>query len=244
MAKINGLGVRLYAAGYDLSADINTVSSMSMSQDLLDITALDTSARKRLTGLGDGSIGVNGWFDNAAGQSHAAWTSNSNKLPTADQAVVVGMGTSRGDPGVGILAKQANYDVARTSGSAIATTAAYESTGGSSLEWGVLLTSGKQTDGSATTSASVDEGSGASGSAPAGYLQVISLGSGEMTCTVQDSGNGSSWSDKLTFTSVAAASAPTFERVTGSGSTGRYIRVVTSGTFSALVFVVMMSRGY
>ena len=209
MAKISGLGVRLYAAGFDLSADINTVSSMSMSSDLLDITALDTSARKRLTGLGDGSIGVNGWFDAAAG--------------------------------VGILAKQANYDVSRTSGSAIATTAAYESTGGSSLEWGVLLTSGKQTDGSAATSASVDEGSGASGSAPAGYLQVISLGSGEATIKVQDSGNDVSWSDKITFTSVTDR---TFERVTASGSTGRYIRVTTTGTFSALVFVVMMSRGY
>ena len=241
MAKINGLGVRLYAAGYDLSADVNAVSNMNMTQELLDITALDTAARKRLIGLGDGTIGVNGWFDNAAGQSHVAWTSNSDKLPTADQAVVVGMGTSRGDTGVGILAKQANYDIDRSSGSAIATTAVYESTGGSSLEWGVLLTAGKQTDGSAATSASVDEGSSASGSAPAGYLQVISLGSGEATIKIQDSGNDVSWSDKITFTSVTDR---TFERVTGSGSTGRYIRVVTSGTFTALVFVVMLSRGY
>jgi len=241
MAKISGLGVRLYAAGYDLSADVNAISKMDWDQDLLDITALDTAARKRMIGMAGGSIGVNGWFDAAAGQSHAAWTSNSDKLPTADQAVVVGMGTSRGDPGVGLLAKQANYDVSRPTGSAIATTAAYESTGGASLEWGVLLTDGKQTDGSATTSASVDEGSGASGSAPAGYLQVISLGSGEATIKVQDSGNDSSWSDKITFTSVTDR---TFERVTGSGSTGRYIRVTTSGTFSALVFVVMMSRGY
>lgn len=241
MAKINGLGVRLYAAGYDLSADVNAISNMNMNQELLDITALDTSARKRLIGLGDGAIGVNGWFDNAAGQSHAAWTSNSGKLPTADQVVLVGMGTSRGDTAVGLSAKQAIYDINRSSGSAIATSVSYESTQGSSLEWGVMLTAGKQTDGSATTSASVDEGSGASGSAPAGYLQVISLASGEATIKIQDSGNDSSWSDKITFTSVTDR---TFERVAASGSTGRYIRVVTSGTFSALVFAVAMSRGY
>jgi hypothetical protein len=239
VAKQSGLGVRLYAAGYDLSTDISAISSVSSQQDLLDTTALDTSARKRIIGLNDARITVNGWFD--ASTSHAVWTSNSGKLPTTDQIVIVTYGTSRGDAFSGLDCKQATYDVSRTPGSALATTANYEGTAGAGVENGVLLTTGTtQTDSSATTSASVDEGATASGTSPAAYLEVISLASGEATIVVQDSGNDVSFSTKVTFTSVTGR---TSERVTAAGSSGRYLRIVTSGTFSNLVFVVGFSRG-
>jgi hypothetical protein len=241
VVKQSGIGVRLYAAGYDLSTDVSAISNISAQQELLDTTALATDARTRIIGLNDARIAVNGWFDAASGRSHAAWTSNSGKLPTADQIVLVTYGTSRGDAFSGLDCKQADYNVSRTPGSAVATTVNYEGTAGAGVENGVLLTTGTtQTDSSATTSASVDEGSAASGSAPAAYLEVISLASGEATIVVQDSGNDVSWSTKATFTSVTGRTA---ERVTASGSSGRYLRVVTSGTFSNLVFVVGFSRG-
>ena len=241
MAKVNGLGVRLYAAGYDLSTDVSAISNISAQQELLDTTALATDARTRIIGLNDARIAVNGWFDAASGRSHAAWTSNSGKLPTADQIVLVTYGTRRGDAFSGLDCKQADYNVSRTPGSAVATTVNYEGTAGAGVENGVLLTTGTtQTDSSATTSASVDEGATASGTAPAAYLEVISLDSGEATVTVEDSGNNVSFSTKATFTSVTGR---TSERVTAAGSSGRYLRVVTSGTFSNLVFVVGFSRG-
>ena len=241
MGKVSGLGVRLYAAGYDLSTDVSAIGSIESAQELLDVTALDTSARKRISGMMDGKLSVNGWFDSAAGQSHSAWTSNGGKLPTADQVALVTYGTSRGDAFSGLSCKQAEYTVANTPGSALATTASYEGAAGAGIESGVLLTTGTtQTDSSATNSASVDEGATASGSAPAAYLEVISLASGEATIKVQDSGNDVSWSDKITFTSVTGR---TSERVAAAGSSGRYLRVSTSGTFSSLVFVVGFSRG-
>ena len=41
MAKVSGLGVRLYAAGYDLSADVNVVDAIGYTQNMLDVTTLD-----------------------------------------------------------------------------------------------------------------------------------------------------------------------------------------------------------
>ena len=84
MAKVNGLNVRLYVEGYDLSGDANAISAMGYTNELLDVTTLDVSARKRLVGIVDSEVTVDAWFDNAASKQHAVWTSNSGKLPTAD----------------------------------------------------------------------------------------------------------------------------------------------------------------
>ena len=86
MAKTSGLGVRLYAAGYDLNTDVNAISGIGSSQELLDVTSLSKSAMERIIGVGDANVSVNGYFDSATGRSHAAWTSNSNKIPTADNS--------------------------------------------------------------------------------------------------------------------------------------------------------------
>jgi len=94
MAKVNGLNVRLYVEGYDLSGDANSLSSLGYSNELLDVTTLDVSAHKRIVGIVDGEIGVEAWFDNASSRQHAVWSSNSGKLPTADQDVLVPMGAS------------------------------------------------------------------------------------------------------------------------------------------------------
>ena len=106
MAKTNGLNVRLYTAGYDLSGDANALSGMGYTNELLDVTTLDVSARKRIVGTVDSEISVEAFFDNASSQQHAVWTSISNKLPTADQLVLIPMGSAAGDAGVGLVSKQ------------------------------------------------------------------------------------------------------------------------------------------
>jgi len=237
MAKQSGLGVRLYAAGYDLSGDANALNNMGYSQAMLDVTALNNDAVARIAGLSDGTVSVNGWFEQSS--DHAVWTSNSGKLPTADQIVVVGFGTALGDACLGMKAKQASYNVTRAPGSAIATVAEYQGTAGQQLDFGVLLTTGpKQTDASATNSTSVDQTAGTSAGA-VGYLQAVSIGSGTATVKIQSSTNNSVWSDLITFTAVTAQ---TSERVAVTGTVNRYVRVITSGTFTNLVFVVGFAR--
>ena len=241
MAKQSGLGVRLYASGYDLNTDVSALSGVGSSQELLDVTALENPARARIPGLGDASISVNGFFDNAAGRSHALYSSNSGALPTTDQNVVISMGTSRGDPACGFAAKQATYTIDRAPGNAVATSVSYEAADGYGLSWGVLLTDGpKQTDTSATNSASVDNGSSTAAGAVA-VLEVETLTGTSATVVVQDSSDDAVWTDLLTFT---AATDRTSEivRVTGTSTVDRYLRVTTSGTFTVCTFVLTVAR--
>ena len=190
------------------------------------------------SGTNDSALTVNGWFDAGTGLSHALWTSNSGKKPTADQEVIVALGTSRGDPTVCLSAKQASYEISRAPASAIATTVEYIEADGNGTEFGVLLTADKQTDSSAANSASVDNGASSAGGL-SGFISAMSLASGTATVKIQHSTNDSAWSDLVSFTAVTGQTA---ERISVTGTVNRYIRVATSGTFSNLVFVVSANR--
>lgn len=234
MAKTNGLGVRIYANGYDLNTDVNALSGIGTNQALLDVTNLSVSATERIIGLKDSTLSVNGWFDNAAGYSHDAF-----KSITGDSEVIMTMGTSRGDAACGMVADQSSYNIDRTQGSAIATTVEFQTSDGEGLNWGVVLTDGpEQTDSSATNSASVDNSTSSSNGARA-LISVESIGSGTATVKVQDSSDDAAWADLISFTAVTAR---TSEAVSATGTVDRYLRVQTTGTFTDLVFVVQVAR--
>lgn len=239
MAKVNGLGVRLYAAGYDLSGDVNVVDSIGYTQQLLDVTTLDKEATARIPGLSDSSLTVSGWFE--AASDHAAYTSNSGKLPTADQIVFTQMGTDLGDTFAGLTAKEASYVVAHAPGSALATTASYSSTAGEQAEWGVTLTASKTTNASASSGTGVDNLASSANGCVA-YLEAMSLVSGTCVVKVQHSTDNVTFTDLITFTSVTTATVPFAQRSTASGTINRYTRINTSGTFSSIVFVAGIAR--
>ena len=241
MAKVNGLNVRLYVEGYDLSGDANALSGLGYTSELLDVTTLDVSARKRIVGIVDSEISIDAWFDNAASRQHAVWTSNSGKQPTADQDVLVPMGSAVGDPCVGLVSKQGTMTTTRAPGSAIAANATF-SANGSGAEFGEMLTAHDDTHSSAGSGTVVDSGASSS-SGGSGYLQVLSVASGSVTVNLQEStSSGGSYSNFMTFSTVAAAAAPAAERVTMEGTVQRYIKVTTTGTFSNAKIAVGFSR--
>ena len=240
MAKESGLNVRLYVMGYDLSGDANAVDSMGYTQNLMETTPLNSAAATRIVGLADGGLTVNGYFDNATGKIHPTFTSNSGKLPTADQVVLVPMGASVGDPSVGISAKEADYSVSRSSGSAITVSSSFNGNGMGG-EFGVMLTAHDDTHSSASSGSSVDN-SASSSSGGSGYLQAISLGSGSVIVKIQESTNDSSWTDLMTFSTVGTSDVSTAERLTMSGTVARYLRVTSTGTFSNAKIAVGFSR--
>jgi len=241
MAKTNGLNVRLYTAGYDLSGDANALSGLGYTNELLDVTTLDVSARKRIVGTVDSEISVEAFFDNAASRQHAVWTSNSNKLPTADQLVLIPMGSAAGDAGVGLVSKQGTYNIARGPGSAITASTTY-SANGSGAEYGEMLTAHDDTHSSAGSGTVVDSGA-ATTNGGTGYLQVFSVASGSVTVNLQEStSSGGSYSNFQTFSTVAAAGAPTAERLEMTGNVARYLKVTTTGTFSDAKIAVLFSR--
>jgi len=241
MAKVNGLNVRFYVEGYDLSGDANALSAMGYTNELLDVTALDSSARKRIIGIVDSEISVDAWFDNAASQQHAVWTANSGKQPTTDQEIVIPFGSAVGDQFVGLVAKQGTYSTARAPGSAITANAVF-SANGSAAEFGEMLTAHDDTHSTAGSGTVVDSGASSSNGGT-GYLQILSLASGSVTVNLQEAtSSGGSYSNFMTFSTVAAAAAPAAERLTMEGTVQRYIKVTTTGTFSNAKIVVGFSR--
>ena len=242
MAKTNGLNVRLYVEGYDLSGDANALSGLGYTSELLDVTTLDVSAKKRIVGIADAEVSVDAFFDPASNLSHAVWTSNSGKQPTADQDVLVPMGSAVGDPCVGLISKQGTMTTTRSPGSAISASATYTTSDGSGLEFGTMLTAHDDTHSSAG-SGSVMDGGAATSNGGAGYLHLFSLASGSVTVKIKECATSDgSYTDLVTFSTVAAAAAPTSERLTMSGTVAQYLKVTTTGTFSNAKIAVGFTR--
>jgi hypothetical protein len=119
------------------------------------------------------------------------------------------------------------------------------SASGSPLEWGELLTTGKQTFASgAVNGTSIDLGATDTAFGAAAILHVFSLGSGAPTVTVADSANDSTFA-ALSPTSLAFT--PTVAGVerqqTGLTATvRRYVRVQVTGTYTNLVCALSFVR--
>ena len=74
MAKQTGLGDYLAVddsggTARDISNDIGDYG-INISQELIDTTGLDKSARERITGMSDGDVSLNGKFNAASNKSH------------------------------------------------------------------------------------------------------------------------------------------------------------------------------
>ena len=240
MAKKSGLGEQIFVHGYDLSGDISAIDNAGSPRNLLDLTAINSSATERLVGLSDGNLSVSSWFNDATEQEHAAFSG----LPTTDRIVTWAFGATRGDVSACLVAKQLNYDASRATDGSLSFSVDSQADG-ISLDWCNTLTTGKETHSSAGSSTSRDDGAGTT-AGMVGYLEITDLDSGTATVTIQESSdNGSSdaWANVMVFSTVGYASAPTAERVTSSGTVERYLRITTTGTFSNLDFCVSTRRG-
>jgi hypothetical protein len=236
MAKTSGLNVRCYVAGYDISGDANSLDGVGYSQNLMETTGLTQVATSRIIGLVDGNLGVNVFFEQTS--EHAALLA-SNVVPTGDRVVTVPMGSAVGDSGIGLVAKQANYDVSNGGVSSPITAKASFSANGYAPEFGVMLTAHDDTHSSASNGTAVDN-SASSSNGGAGYLQAFSLSSGTPTVKIQHSSDNSTFTDLITFTASTAISS---EYKTVSGTVNRYIRVSSTGTFSNLKLACLFYRG-
>ena len=245
MAKVNGLNVRLYVEGYDLSGDANALSGLGYTSELLDVTTLDVSAKKRIIGIVDGESSVDAFFDAASSRQHAVWTSNSGKQPTADQEVLVPMGSAVGDPSVSLVSKQGTYSVTRSPGSAITANATF-SANGSGPEFGIMLTSHTDSITASTSGSSVDN-SASSSSGGSWIYQVTALsavgGNARWHLNVQHSSDNSAWTDASSAT-VTASDGIGAARATFTGTLNRYVRqrVVLDASSGSITYAIAFTR--
>lgn len=231
MAKQTGLGDRLYVGGYNLSGDIGSLSRIGGSLATLDLTDITQSGYDRKGGLRTGGLTFNAWFNDAAGRAHPRLS----LLPTADVIVTYGRGASLGSPAASCVSKQIGYDGTRGQDGSLSFAAAVESNR-YGLEWGIQYTAGERTDTTATNGTAID-GTASTSNGAQFYLHVTGFTGTNVTVTMQDS------ADNVTFAAISgaaftAATGVTSERIAVTGTIRRYVRAVTSGTFTSATFVV------
>jgi hypothetical protein len=240
MAKQSGLGDNFYVDGFDLSGDIGQIGPVHGGPAALLTTGIDKSAQERIGGRRDGGMTWRAFFDKQAAQAHPVLSA----LPTTDRVATYCRGTVLGNAAASSVCKQVGYDGQRDdSGSFLLTVAGVSNQYG--LEWGRLLTAGKRSDTTPTNGTGVDFLAASSFGLQA-YLHVSSFTGTSVTVALQessDNGGGDAFT-AVTGGAFAAASAIGAQRIaTASGlAVERYLRVVTTGTFTQATFAVIVMR--
>lgn len=209
--------------------------------ELLEDTGLNKHAIERLGGLIDGTMEFTTFFNTATDAEHDALKS----LPLTDRIISYFRGTTIGNAAASIVAKQGNYDGERGDDGSL-TCSVEAVANGYGTQWGNMLTAGKRTDTTATNGTSYDFGSGSTTFGLAAFLHVFAFTGTSATIKLQessDNGAGDAFAD-VTGGGFTLVTGRTSQRIQTSlvQTVERYLRVVTTGTFSNLVFAVNVAR--
>jgi hypothetical protein len=243
MTKQTGLGDNLYYGGYDISGDVGSLSKISGSQAVLDVTGINKSAHERIGGLRDGGIDFSAFFN--PGPSANAAHLVLSPLSRNDAQAAYFHQPSLGGPAAACVAKEIDYPGTRGNDGSL-TFAISMQANGFGLEWGKQLTAGKRTDTAATNGSSINDGAATSFGFSA-YLQMFAFTGTDATVTIQDSADNATWAN-VTGGSFAqiTSSTPQAQRIATSNTATlrQYVRVITTtvGGFTNLQFAVMYSR--
>lgn len=244
MPKTTGLGMGYAIDGIDLSGDINSLGKMSGGPAATqDMTGIDKSAHERVGLLRDGMIDLVSYFNPSAGQAHPKYSA----LPTTDVVQSVWFNALMGGPALGMVGKQTEYSPKRQKDGALLCDVK-TICNGFGLEWGQQLTLAKRSDTTATNGASYDYGAtiGTTAFGLQLYYQLFSFTGTSVTIKIQsstDDGGGDAFAD-ITGATTGALSAVGAGRVATAtnASIERYLRVVTTGTFTQATFHVIAVR--
>jgi hypothetical protein len=242
--KSTGMGAQVWVSGYDVGGSTNSLSRISGGPAPLVLTDVTQSAFERKGGERDGGMTLVSYYNVDAGASHAVYS----PLPTADALVTYANGTAIGSPAASTMAKQIGYDGARGGdGSYLLTVDAQAN--GYGLTWGRLATAGVRTDTSAQAAAAVtafDQGSASPGAfGLVMFVHLYAFTGTSVTIKLQESSdNGAdAYADVVGATTAALTTARQGLRIaTGAINVERYLKVVTTGTFSNAQFAVHVWR--
>lgn len=187
-----------------------------------------------------GSIAVDytgspSWTWSLQGTEHDALS----PLPRTSTIASYFRGTTLLNPTASLYGLQLNYDPTRDNTGNL-TMKVEVMANGYGLEWGVMLTAGLRTDTTATTGSYVDDnGAGTTYGAQA-HLQIIDFEGTSVDVQIQDcTTSGGSYTSLIDF---GSQTGPGAWRGTVSGTVDRYLKVVTSGTFTYVTFAVAWTR--
>lgn len=244
MTKSSGMGDQLLIGGYLLGASTNSLSRCNGGPTPLDMTDITQSAFERKAVGRDGGMTVVSYWNPSAGGSHDAYS----PLPRTDVVGSYLHTQTIGGASANTVAKQIGYDPQRGQDGSLLLTVDMVSSG-FGLQWAFQATAGVRTDAAATAAAAVSPldqltaTPGAFGGVM--WLHMTSLGSGNPTIKLQESSDnaGDAYTDVVGATSGVLSSAPYAARIElGAINVERYIKVVTTGTFTNAAFSVSFVR--
>lgn len=245
MAKQSGLGDNFFLDEYDLSGDVGSLGRVGGGPATTDVTGINKSAFERIGLRLDGAIDFTSFFNDQNTAPHGTFQVLKTR-PEADRIGTYCRGAALGSPAASAVSKQITYDPSRSLEGAFTFTTNLAANG-YGAEWGSLLTAGKRTDTAATSPATgVDLGDSPTSYSFGwtAYLHVFAFTGTSVTVTVQDSADNSSFTS-LTGGAFTAATGLTKQRLTSSSLTAtvrRYVRVITTDTFTNAVFAVNFVR--
>jgi hypothetical protein len=242
--KSTGMGARVGVGGYDVGGSTNSLSRISGGPSPIDLTDVTQSAFERKGGKRDGGMTIVSYYNTDAGASHAVYS----PLPTADALFTYTNGSSIGSPVANVIGKQIGYDGSRgDDGSYLLTVDAQAN--GYGLSWGRLATAWTRIDSAATAAAAVsplDLGSASPGAfGLVMFVHLFAFTGTSVTIKLQESSdNGAdAYADVVGGTTGALVAARQGIRIaTGLINVERYLKVITTGTFSNAEFAVSVFR--
>lgn len=240
MVKQPGLGDNLYVGGFDLSNDTLSLQNIRGGQAVFDKTGIDKFAHERVGGVRDGGFEATMVFNPAANRAHSRYKT----LPTADVIATYCRGTALGNEAAALVAKQINYDGARGADGDFNLAVAAQANG-FGLEWCRQLTAGKRTDAAAANGTGVDFAAASTFGLQA-WLHVFAFTGTSATIKLQESSDNGAvdlYADVVggAFTAVTGVTSQRIETARNL-AVERWLRVVTSGTFTNLVFAVCVAK--
>lgn len=237
MARSHGKQTRVLVGSAHLSGNI-AGWRFAHRRNYGEVSNLLSDGDQWIPGQLAGSLGIDGFFDAAAGDIEktlqTAATTEAGLLVTAFPET----------PAVGSFAFIAEGNVsARDVPSAVKDTVklTIEGTPNDGVDWGrTLHVLGAET--ATGSSSGVDNAASSAGGGVASlHVTAASGTTPSLTARVQHSTDGSVWTDLITFT---AATAATFERKTVTGTVNRHLRAdwTISGTTPSFTFAMAVAR--
>lgn len=235
MAKESGLGANFYLDGIDLSGDTGSLESISKALNPIPQTGIDKLAYERKAGQLTASIDWTSYFNPTNAHPELS------DIPRADRIASYWHRPLLGAPVASMVCKQVDYAPTRPADGSL-TVKVNTLSNAWWLDWGLGLTVGKRTDTGAANGSGVDFTTAGVFGLQA-YLHVFEFVGTDATITLQQSSDNAVGDPFAAVTGGAftvVTAAPTKERIQTARDQAveRWLRVVTTGTFSSLVFAV------
>lgn len=235
--KTHSRYLRMLVNGYNLSGDMRSISAFGVELDQDDATGWSDDAMQYLAGRGrvllDGFTAILNNEVASTGPTIAGAHSVLSSGTEVYGSVFIGI---RSAPAVGNPAFSAVFEKTAYSVNGDAVPMVQATLGGSAVlpsslsVWGHVLAAGAELT-ATTAGASVDNGASSTG----GYIAFLhvtqtagAIGSNNWAFVVEHSSNDSTWATLATFT--ANGSSLTAERLEGSGTVNRYVRLNSTRT--------------